>query len=143
MTEQEFTDKRRAMCDTITGCAFKAYNYWHSGVDELVYEAGLCCELEDTGLFVHRQEEFPIYYKGRASKVHRRFDLVVTDRELGNIILELKALNTIGEVQRKQLWSYLRLTNCPFGMLINFSPNGVYSERWGYDERTQRCYRFK
>lgn len=131
------------MCDQITGCAFASYNYWHEGVDELTYEAGLCCELEDAGYIVHRQEEFPIYYKGRASRVKRRFDLVVTDRELGNIIIELKALETVGEEQRKQLWSYLRLTNAPFGMLINFSPKGIYSERWGYDENTQKCYRIR
>ena len=105
--------------------------------------AGLCCELEDAGYYIHRQEEFPIYYKGRPTRVKRKFDLVVTDSELGNVILELKALDTIGELQRTQLWSYLRLTNCPFGMLINFSPKGVYSERWGYDAETQKCYRIK
>ena len=144
MTQYEFEAKRKVMCDKIVGCAFASYNYWHAGVDELTYEAGLCCELEDAGYFVHRQEEFPIYYKGRASRVKRRFDLVVTDRELGNVILELKALDTVGEEQRKQLWSYLRLTNCPFGMLINFSPkSGVYTERWGYDETTQKCYKIK
>ncbi len=143
MTQYEFEIKRKQMCDKIVGCAFASYNYWHSGVDELVYEAGLCCELEDAGFIVHRQEDFPIYYKGRASRVKRRFDLVVTDKELGNIILELKALDTVGEEQRKQLWSYLRLTNCPFGMLINFSPSGVYSERWGYDATTQKCYRLR
>lgn len=143
MTQYEFEIKRKVMCDMITGCAFASYNYWHEGVDELVYEAGLCCELEDAGYFVHRQEDFPIYYKGRPSKVKRRFDLIVTDPEIGNVILELKALDTVGEVQRKQLWSYLRLTNCPFGMLINFSPKGVYSERWGYDPETQKCYRIR
>jgi len=143
MTQAEFESKRRKMCDIITGCAFNAYNYWHAGVDELVYEAGLCCELEDAGFFVHRQADFPIYYKGRASRVNRRLDLVVSDSELGNVILELKALDTIGDIQRAQLWSYLRLTNCPFGILINFSPKGVYSERWGYDTDTQKCFRIK
>lgn len=143
MTQCEFEMKRKEMCDKITGCAFAAYNYWHDGVDELLYEAGLCCELEDIGYFVHRQEDFPVYYKGRASKVKRRFDLIVSDPELGNVVLELKSLETVGDIQRKQLWSYLRLTNCPFGMLINFSPKGVYTERWGYDENTQKCYRIR
>lgn len=141
MTAYEFEIKRKIMCDKIIGCAFAAYNYWHEGVDELVYEAGLCCELEDAGYEVHRQEEFPIYYKGRPSRVKRRFDLIVTDKEIGNVVLELKALNNIGDAQRKQLWSYLRLTNCPFGILINFSPERVYSERWGYDTETHKCYR--
>lgn len=143
MTIFEFENKRKIMCDKIVGCAFASYNYWHSGVDELVYEAGLCCELEEAGYIVHRQEDFPIYYKGRATRVKRKFDLIVTDRELGNVILELKALDTVGEQQRLQLWSYLKLTNSPFGMLINFSPKGVYSERWGYDHETQKCYRIR
>lgn len=47
MTQYEYEIKRQAMGDKITGCAFASYNYWHAGVDELVYEAGLCCELED------------------------------------------------------------------------------------------------
>ena len=42
MTQIEFERKRAIMCEKITGCAFAAYNYWHAGVDELVYEAGLC-----------------------------------------------------------------------------------------------------
>jgi len=49
MTQYEFEIKRKVMCDQITGCAFASYNYWHEGVDELTYEAGLCCELEDAG----------------------------------------------------------------------------------------------
>lgn len=143
MNELEFEAKRHQLFNTITGCAYNSYNYWHAGMDELVYEAGLCCELEDAGYFVHRQEEFPIYYKGRPSKVNRRFDLVVSDRELGNVVLELKSLDTVGDIQRRQLWSYLRLMNCRFGMLINFSPKGVYSERWGFDEDTNRVFRIK
>ena len=43
MTQIEFERKRAIMCEKITGCAFAAYNYWHAGVDELVYEAGFCC----------------------------------------------------------------------------------------------------
>ena len=143
MTQEEFEGRRHKMLNDITGCAFKSFNYWHAGVDELVYEAGLCCELEDLEYIVRRQEELPIYYKGRSSKVRRRFDLVVVDRDLGNCIVELKALDTIGDIQRRQLWSYLRLTNSHFGILINFSPSGVYSERWGYDEETQKCFRIK
>lgn len=125
----------------IVGCAFNAYNYWHSGMDELVYEAGLYCELEQIGFTIYRQEEFPIYYKGRPSPVKRRMDLVVKDRDLGSIILELKAINYVGEQQRKQLWSYLKLTNIRFGMLINFGQSGVYSENWELDENTGKCFR--
>lgn len=129
------------MFSKIVGCAFNSYNYWHGGYDELVYEAGLLVELEMEGFRVHRQEEFPIYYKGVPSPVKRRMDLVVSDRDLGNVVIELKALNYIGDEQRKQLWSYMRLINNRFGMLINFGPKGVFSERWELNSETGLCQR--
>ena len=103
--------------------------------------AGLYCELEDAGFVVFRQEEFPIYYKGRPSPVKRKIDLVAKDPDLGLVILELKAINYIGEQQRKQLWSYLKLTNTKYGMLINFGTTRVYSENWELDENTGLCKR--
>ena len=98
-------------------------------------------ELEDAGFNVHRQEKFPIYYKGRPTSVKRQIDVVATDPNLGHVVLELKAINYIGDEQRKQLWSYMKLQHFRFGMLINFSPKGVYSENWILDEETGKCKR--
>lgn len=125
----------------IVGCAFNSYNYWHEGFDELCYEAGLFIELETAGFIPHRQEEFPIYYKGRPTPVKRRVDLVVSDKCLGDVILELKAINFVGDEQRKQLWSYMKLTGMRYGMLINFGPKGVCSENWMLDELSGKCKR--
>lgn len=142
MTEQEYTQALYNMFSKIVGCAFNSFNYFHNDVDELTYEAGLYCELEDSGFTVHRQEMFPIYYKGRPSPVTRRIDLVATDKKLGDVLLELKAINYIGDDQRRQLWSYMKLQNFRYGMIINFSPKGVYSENWRLDELTGKCSRF-
>lgn len=68
-------------------------------------------------------------------------DLVVQDQELGFVILELKALERLGERERTQLWSYMKLMNIHLGMLINFSPKGVYYESYELDERTGLCKR--
>ena len=65
-------------------------------------------------------------------------DFVVSTPLIGDIIVELKALNAIDDRQRKQLWSYLRLTNTKYGILINFGPQSVYSEKWEYDSETNR-----
>ncbi len=142
MTEIEYAQALHNMFAKIVGCAFNSYNYFHGEVDELTYEAGLYCELEETGFIVHRQEMFPIFYKGRPSLVLRKIDLVATDKHLGNVLLELKALNYVGDEQRRQLWSYMKLQNFRYGMLINFSPKGVYSENWKLDEQTGKCNRF-
>lgn len=141
MTENEFANKKRQMFARIVGCAFRAYNYFHAGMDEIVYEAGLVVELEQHSMLVHRQEEFPIYYRGVPSPVKRRMDLVVHDSDLGDIIIELKALDYISDVQRRQLWTYMKLMNCRYGMLINFNDEGVYSEDWELNLTTGFCTR--
>jgi GxxExxY protein len=130
MADVGIKNRRVKVFSDIVGCAFRAYNYFHWGVDELVYEAGLKAELEELGYQVLRQQEFPIYYKGKPTEVNRRIDVVVRDEVLGFVILELKAMEYIYDVQRAQLWSYMKLLNNKYGMLINFSPKGVYSENW-------------
>ena len=68
MTESEYTQSIYHMFSKIVGCAFASYNFFHNEVDELTYEAGIYMELEDAGFNVHRQEKFPIYYKGRPTQ---------------------------------------------------------------------------
>ena len=142
MTEQEYIEKRNIVCKEIARCSFEAYNYYKSGMDELVYEAGLMVELQLNHKTVARQQEFPIYYKDIASEVKRKMDLVVYDEQLGHIVLELKAIDRIGEQQRYQLWSYMKLMNMHLGMLINFSPKGVYYECYELMKKTGMCERF-
>lgn len=141
MTEQEYITKRDNLFKKIARCSFESYNFFHSGVDELTYEAGLSVELEINDLQMFRQAEFPIYYKGIASSVKRRMDVVVRDSELGFVVCELKAVERIGEVHRTQLWSYMKLLNIHLGMLINFSPKGVYYESYELSEETGKCIR--
>ena len=141
MTEQEYISKRDSLFKMVTRSAFESYNFFHSGMDEITYEAGLKVELENQGSKVHRQTEFPIYYKGIASGVNRRMDLVLEDKELGFVILELKAIDRVGEVQRHQLWSYMKLLNIHLGILVNFSPKGVYYEAYEINEETGKCDR--
>lgn len=130
MTEQEIISRRIKLFSDIVGCAFRSYNYYHWGVDEIVYEAGLKVELEEMGYQVIRQQEFPIFYKGKPTEVNRKMDLVVRDSVLGFVILELKSMDYVGDNQRRQLWSYMKLLNVSYGMLINFGPKGVFSENW-------------
>lgn len=142
MNDYEIVQHRTKMFSDFVGCAFRAYNYFHWGFDELVYEAGFKIELEELGYQVIRQQEFPIYYKGKPTEVNRRMDLVVRDKILGFVIIELKAMEHVGDMQRTQLWSYMRLLNNKYGMLVNFSPKGVYSENWMLgDSVSDRCVR--
>ncbi len=130
------------MFSDIVGSAFASQNYYPPNMDELVYEAGLKSELEERGYKVLRQQEFPIYYKNKPTEVNRRMDLVVQDKVLGYVIIELKAIDYVSEVHRRQLWTYMKLLNNRYGMLINFGPSGVYSENWMLGETVRdKCVR--
>lgn len=108
----------------ITGVAMKVYNNYHSGLLESAYEAAMKYLLELDGYKVERQVALPIYWENVKLDQTYRMDLVIND----NIILELKAIQFISDDQRKQLKNYLNITHCPYGMLINFSPDRIYSE---------------
>lgn len=109
---------------TITGVAMKVYNNYHSGMLESAYEAAMKYLLELDGYKVDRQVALPIYWENVKLDQTYRMDLVIND----NIIVELKAIQFVGDEQRKQLKNYLNITHCPYGMLINFSPECIYSE---------------
>lgn len=141
MIECEYIERRNQLFQTIANCSFSSYNFYHSGMDELTYEAGLSVELELNNLHMYRQAEFPIYYKGIATGIKRKMDVVVEDKDLGLVVCELKAVERVGEIHRTQLWSYMKLMNIHLGMLINFSPKGVYYESYELNEETGRCQR--
>lgn len=117
-------NKKYKFFSDITGVAMKVHSKYHSGLLESAYEAALKYLLEQKGYKVERQVMLPIYWEDVQLDQTYRMDLVVND----NIILELKAVNFADKEHRKQLFNYLNLTHMPYGMLINFGPDALYSE---------------
>ena len=110
----------------------KVHSKYRYGLLESAYEAALKYLLELQGYRVERQVFLPIYWEDVKLDQTYRMDLVVN----GNIIVELKAIAHIDTSHRRQLWNYMNLTHTPYGMIINFSPNGLYSEWYRRDELT-------
>lgn len=102
----------------------QVHTEYHGGLLESAYEAALTYLLTQDGYQVDRQVYLPIYWKGVKLDQNYRMDLVVNHE----VIIELKAIAFAGFEHRKQLWNYMNLTHMPYGMLINFSPKGLYSE---------------
>jgi len=113
----------------ITGIAMKVYNKYHYGLLESAYEAAMRYLLEQGGHKVERQVYLPIYWEDVQLDQTYRMDLVVDE----NIIVELKSIKFIGDEHRKQLQNYLNITHIKYGMLINFSPERIYSEWYERD----------
>ena len=113
----------------ITGVAMKVYKKYRPGLLESAYEAALKYLLELDGYKVERQVTLPIYWDEVMLDQTYRLDLVIND----DIIIELKAVNFADKNHRRQLWNYMNLTHKPYGMLINFGPEGLFSEWYHRD----------
>ncbi len=94
------------------------------GFLESVYEEALKVELSFKGINFESQKEYPITYRGQEIK---KFycDLVVENK----IILELKAIRQLGDIERAQVINYLKVTGLQLGILMNFGEKSLVSER--------------
>ena len=87
------------------------------GLLESAYEACQAFELADRGLKVETQKPLPLVYHGVHLACGYRLDLLVEDA----VIVELKAIDAIIDIHLAQLLSYLKLSGCKVGLLINFN----------------------
>jgi GxxExxY protein len=105
----------------IVDAAFKVHTTLGPGLLESVYEAVLAKELERRGFTVDRQRSIPILYGDLAFEEGFRADLVVEDK----VLIELKSVESVVDVRKKQLLTYLRLSDKRLGLLINFGGSRI------------------
>ncbi|MDX6403684.1 MAG: hypothetical protein QOH70_1139 [Blastocatellia bacterium] len=110
MTENE-------IATIIVDAAYTIHKRLGPGLLESVYEATLAYELAKRGLKLRRQQAMPVVYEAVRMDVGFRADLIVE----GKVIVEIKSIEAIAPVHRKQLLTYLRLTDKRLGLLINFN----------------------
>jgi len=110
MTENE-------IATAILDAAFKIHRILGPGLLESVYQATLDFELQKQGLRVVQQVGLPVYYEEIKLELGFRVDLVVADK----VIIEIKSVEALAPVHRKQLLTYLRLTDLRLGLLLNFN----------------------
>ncbi|ABK99716.1 conserved hypothetical protein [Pelobacter propionicus DSM 2379] len=107
------------IAEIIVDSCYKIHTTLGPGLLESVYESVLTHELQQRGLFVARQKALPIIYDGMVLDEGFRADLVVEDL----VIVELKSVETIAPVHKKQLNTYLKLSGKRLGLLVNFGAN--------------------
>ncbi len=101
----------------IVDAAYKVHTSLGPGLLESVYEAALAYELQKRGLPVNRQLPLPVVYEEVRLEEGFRADLVVG----GKVMVELKSVDRIADVHKKQLLTYLKLSGMKLGLLINFN----------------------
>lgn len=113
------------------------YNELGFGLKETVYQEALAIELQNRGILCEREKMVHIYYKGQELKQFYKLDVLVENE----IIVETKATIELCSDHRAQLFNYMRLTNKPVGILVNFGDYGsLYGERYVLDEN-KLCFR--
>jgi len=100
----------------IVHAAYRIHTGLGPGLLESVYEAVLAHELGKQGLRVARQVPMPVVYDGLQFDQGFRVDMMVNDK----VIVELKSVEELAPVHKKQLLTYLRLADKRLGLLINF-----------------------
>jgi len=96
-------------------CAFDVSNTLGAGFLEKVYENALCIEFEKNGLKFQAQKPITVNYKGYQVGEYIA-DIIVEDK----LLLELKAIESLGRSHDAQVMNYLKATNLSVGLLINF-----------------------
>jgi GxxExxY protein len=110
MTENEISKVVVDLC-------FRIHKQYGPGLFESVYEEIFCYEWNKTGIDFRRQHPVPLIHEEIKMEAGFRADVVIENK----VIIELKSVEALADVHYKQVQTYLKLTNCKLGMLINFN----------------------
>ncbi len=110
MTENELSK-------IVFNCALKVHQNLGPGLLESAYEECLFFELMKTGLDIQKQKGLPLVYEDVKLDIGYRIDIIIENK----LILEIKSVEALNDIHFAQLLTYLKLTNCKLGILINFN----------------------
>lgn len=115
-SQREITEEQNRITGQIVDSAMKVHSALGPGLLETAYEKCLLFELHRRGFDVGFQLEMPIEYDGVKIDLGYRIDLFVENQ----VIVEIKAVDSLAPIHQAQLLSYLKLAKCPVRLLINF-----------------------
>jgi GxxExxY protein len=113
-TSKDFPLKE--LSEQIISCAIEVHTLLGPGLLENVYEEALAHEFNIRGISFERQKEINLQYKGKDIGKHK-LDYLVS----GEVIVELKAVETMNKLFEAQVLTYLKASNKRIGLLINFN----------------------
>ena len=105
------------LTEQIIGCAIKVHRSLGPGLLESAYQECLLFELKKAGLFVEKEKPLPLVYEEVKLDCGYRIDLFVEKQ----VVIEIKSVEALNDVHTAQVLTYLKLSNCKIGLLINFN----------------------
>ena len=116
----------------IIGAALEVHKELGCGFLEPVYQEALELELSDRKIPFRAQAEIPVFYKGRKLRATYRADALCYD----SVILELKALGKVGDLEMAQVLNYLKAGRQERGLVINFGTRSLQHRRFVWSHET-------
>jgi GxxExxY protein len=110
MSENEIAER-------IIGSAIKVHRALGPGLLESAYLESLAFELIRSELFVEKQKGLPLIYESVKLECGYRLDILVENK----VIIEVKSVEALNDIHLAQVLTYLKLSNCKLGLLINFN----------------------
>lgn len=105
------------LTEKIIGCAIEVHKTLGPGLLESAYEECLSYELSRNGIPFERQKNMPVYYKGNLLDCGYRLDILVDSK----VVVEIKAIDSFSPIHEAQVITYLKLSSCSVGLLMNFN----------------------
>lgn len=115
LSEQDYPEK--ALTHEIIGAAIEVHRLLGPGLLESVYQYCLAREFSLRNIPFEQEKPIPVKYKGALVDCGYRLDFLIDNK----VVVELKAVDKVDPVHEAQLLTYLRLTGCKIGLLINFN----------------------
>lgn len=109
------------LTELILKCAYSVHSALGPGLLESAYEECLYYELKQSGLKVEKQKSLPLLYKEVKLDAGYRMDLLVENR----VVIEIKSIEAFTDVHIAQVLTYLKLSGCKIGLLLNFNVSSL------------------
>lgn len=119
-------EKRDNESYEVIGAAMKIHSELGNGFLEAVYQEALEIEFQNRKIPYKREMKIPVYYCGKELKTYYQADFVCYD----NIIVELKALKSLSDIEKAQVLNYLKASKLKKALLINFGENHLVFKRF-------------
>ena len=122
----------------IIGCCQEVHRELGPWLNEYIYQEALRVSFEEKQIPFVKEHYFQVSYHGCPLTHKHYMDFLCK----GDVVVECKAISSLGVEQRQQLWNYMRLTNTPVGVLFNFAPTKDQCEKYYYDADTKMISAF-
>ena len=105
------------LSNIVIGLAIRVHKALGPGLLESAYRESLFYEINKAGLYVEKEKPMPLIYEEVKLDIGYRIDLIVEHK----LVLELKSVEGLNDVHLAQILTYLKLSGCKLGLLINFN----------------------